>query len=604
MLIYVRLEQIEDNPFQKRVSYDEIEELANDIVNHQEARPDTMGLQQVPGGRLIFRNAREPKGRVIDNMAISGIAQSGQVLPNDLSLICQLEFGHRRLRAFRHLAQSNEAYTVMPVQIRALTDDQMLDGVWSENRQRRNLSAVEEAELLKEKLGRLQANGKGSQRELAEGWGLARPTVANRLSLLELPEEVKAANRDGRLSERQCLALKPIIRLDEIVNATKGINLNWGQHGTIRTSWPPLQPGVAIAQIVEAREDFTSDQIRKYLHQAFQFAGKQLPKTLATNDLACEEGIQQSTCRGCPMRIDDFCLNSVCLDKKMLVFGRRVAMAAAAELGVKYSEAKADFKPFLSYNVESRQKLLAVFNSGQRDNVVVGYEFSDGPAVRPLVDPPTKYMGDDLWDNDGAGVVILGHRGPITSEMLEPDQGPDIPDSATVESWKRAALVASTRAAQQGVIVIADFLENKLPEAAIDTLQTILCAETETHTQGEFLEGLVNILILSSDDFRQKSTAAAAESWHNLLKRVGLDDDILWGSKIERFEVLAADALSDWYSARWITWTRRYIEEARERIPPLLAAIGQLSPESEWIIELERALRDIDLAEKEFNPVG
>src|SRR5690606_36468145 len=84
--------------------------------------------------------------------------------------IVELEFGHRRARAFQHLHESGAAGyedAVMPVHIRALTDEQMLDGVWSENRARRDLSAVEEAELLRAKL----VNTGGSQRTVADAWG-------------------------------------------------------------------------------------------------------------------------------------------------------------------------------------------------------------------------------------------------------------------------------------------------------------------------------------------------------------------------------------------------------------------------------------------------
>lgn len=38
MLIYVPLSQIEDNPFQKRAIYDNIEELAADILSHKAVR--------------------------------------------------------------------------------------------------------------------------------------------------------------------------------------------------------------------------------------------------------------------------------------------------------------------------------------------------------------------------------------------------------------------------------------------------------------------------------------------------------------------------------------------------------------------------------------
>jgi ParB/RepB/Spo0J family partition protein len=237
MLILIPLNQIADNPFQARQEYGDIQSLAADIYRHYPARPDTCGLQQPPTARLVAEDDLELVPTA--NLDLEDwLRAPGQLQPGYL---VQLEFGHRRLRAFRHLAASDPRFYAMPVHLRDLDDDAMLNGVWSENRARRDLSAVEEAALLKVKLDRLRANG-DSQAALAEAWGLARSTIANRLRLLDLPAEIQAANRDGRLSERQCLSLAPIVELRQIF-ARKP--LGSGHLIGIRPRWP-LVPVTSI----------------------------------------------------------------------------------------------------------------------------------------------------------------------------------------------------------------------------------------------------------------------------------------------------------------------------------------------------------------------
>src|SRR5690606_32358466 len=180
-------------------------------------------LQQVPGARLIFRNGTTgPEGEVFTQERLIAMFKPGDTLPDGLSIFAELEFGHRRGRAFGHLIEHDARYAdgLMPLNVRCLSDDQMLDGVWSENYQRRDLSAVEEAELIAAKLERVKANG-GSQRIVAEEWKIDRSTVSNKVRLLELPGDIRDANRRGELSERQLLALHPLMELDKKMRMAK-----------------------------------------------------------------------------------------------------------------------------------------------------------------------------------------------------------------------------------------------------------------------------------------------------------------------------------------------------------------------------------------------
>lgn len=617
MMILVPLSQIEDNPFQKRQIYDDIEELAADILSHKATRPDTLGLQQVPNGRVVGFDDN-------DLVPVAGLEPDewldGKMLRSGWRV--QLEFGHRRKRAFEHLCHKAglHEFHLMPVFIRDLTDDQMLDGVWSENRQRRNLSAVEEAELLRDKLARLQANGGGSQRDLAEAWGLARPTVANRLSLLDLPEEIKQANREGKLSERQCLALKTVVKVQQ---AVAGQNWNPDQR-----YYPPTEPDKYIAEVIEKGDEVTSDQIRQYTERALQHAGKELPKAIANFNFAplfstdwyrqihpAPKMKQFPSCRGCPFRINDTCLDTTCLNNKKELYGQQAARAAAEELGLPCSDDPAHFSSYLGWKgADERSGLEAVYKAGVSDQVVVGYALTGDQALRPFHD--SSYVhGDPMWDDQGKALVILGHKSPITRDLLAQAQAAladnpeaaedveieDIPEKHEVQAWeKRAGRIVGTvtRRAKAAVLEAMSY-----EIAGSDVLQALLCAKSSEWLDPEaFRKRLCDYLWKNGmgvgyahgreDEIREMAS---------LLDRAGIGRSVLWESEAERLEAMALIVLTWWYDRRNWTHGDYELKKAAEKIEAVQdefeqhprAGGGHDTSLATWSYELGRVLLDV-----------
>ncbi len=110
----------------------------------------------------------------------------------------QLIAGERRWRAARMAG-----LTEVPVFIREMTDEEAAAIALIENLQREDLNPMEEAvgyQSLMEQYGI-------TQEEAAQRVGKARPTVANALRLLKLPEEAKAMVLDGSLSAGHARAL-------------------------------------------------------------------------------------------------------------------------------------------------------------------------------------------------------------------------------------------------------------------------------------------------------------------------------------------------------------------------------------------------------------
>ncbi|SCY51075.1 ParB/RepB/Spo0J family partition protein [Desulfoluna spongiiphila] len=110
----------------------------------------------------------------------------------------ELVAGERRLRA----ARLAELETV-PVVVREVSDAKLLELAIVENIQRENLNPIEEADAYH----RLMELFSLTQEEMAAKVGKSRPAVANFLRLRQLPPEIKACIRDGRLSMGHARAL-------------------------------------------------------------------------------------------------------------------------------------------------------------------------------------------------------------------------------------------------------------------------------------------------------------------------------------------------------------------------------------------------------------
>ena len=106
--------------------------------------------------------------------------------------------GERRWRA----AQKAGLHTV-PVIVRELTDQEVLELAIIENVQRADLNAIEEAAGYRELIERFDY----SQEQLSEIIGKSRSHVANTLRLLKLPDAVQALVQEGQLTAGHARAL-------------------------------------------------------------------------------------------------------------------------------------------------------------------------------------------------------------------------------------------------------------------------------------------------------------------------------------------------------------------------------------------------------------
>lgn len=114
----------------------------------------------------------------------------------------QIIAGERRWRAAKMAGLSE-----VPVIIRDdIKGEQIMQIALIENLQRENLNPIEEALGYKE----LMENYSMTQEEVANALGKARSSIANSVSLLNLPNGVKELLQKGELSAGHCKALKAI----------------------------------------------------------------------------------------------------------------------------------------------------------------------------------------------------------------------------------------------------------------------------------------------------------------------------------------------------------------------------------------------------------
>lgn len=227
----VPLCQILDNPYQPRGHYDAeyILNLALSIKELKRDVPATLGLQQAPLARLVTVDGRSGElttgGRAL---YVSGNAV--RLIHQERGVHAQLMFGHSRLRAFmvlseglRSIVRSKGAsiglnlntvaeletryaalmepdhdYVLMPLTLGFALDHAMWRHAITENSQRKNITAIEEAQAMRRAMDEFGL----STEEAAKPFGYERSTAANKLRLLNLPKEAQALINDGTITER------------------------------------------------------------------------------------------------------------------------------------------------------------------------------------------------------------------------------------------------------------------------------------------------------------------------------------------------------------------------------------------------------------------
>lgn len=159
-----------------------------------------------------FQPRQDVTGPEFDELVASirrhGVLQPVVARPSDGKY--QVVAGERRFRAARAAGLAT-----IPAVVREISDREALEVALVENLRREDLNPIERARAY----ARLAGEFGLTQEQMAEAIGGSRPSIANTMRLLDLPEEVQQAIDQGRLSEghgRTLLAVAERKRLLEI----------------------------------------------------------------------------------------------------------------------------------------------------------------------------------------------------------------------------------------------------------------------------------------------------------------------------------------------------------------------------------------------------
>ncbi len=296
-IIRIPLERITENPWQTRRGADPeyIKELAEDIKAN--------GLLQVPKGRFVDK----------DKKPLEGLAGTEALSNLDGDWLAQLAFGHCRLAAFKILAEGDEYFKEMPVEMRDLTDVEMADIAWSENEKRRDNTPLDRALAIQKRIEDFE----WTHEQVAEHLQISRSAVSNALRLLKLPEDILARLGEG-LPERTALALLSLFDLPEEFRkvAERQSDYSWDYHSG------ESKPSKIVADALAGE---SSEKIRQRIEVLIKKFGENLsaaPWKYSSDFYLLLMGIElpenlsltallSPACADCQFRQD----NHICLDK-------------------------------------------------------------------------------------------------------------------------------------------------------------------------------------------------------------------------------------------------------------------------------------------------
>jgi ParB family chromosome partitioning protein len=182
------------------------------LIKETRGSIDSDKIWQIPITEIV-PNAEQPRKEfshsdledLVASIKLHGIMQPLVVTERDDGGY-ELIAGERRLRA-----STIAGLIKVPAIVRTATRQEKLELALIENIQRQNLSVIEEAfayERLIDEFGL-------TQEEVAVRVGKSRPTVANAIRLLELPEPIQKALMDGKISTGKAKAILSLKNTDD-----------------------------------------------------------------------------------------------------------------------------------------------------------------------------------------------------------------------------------------------------------------------------------------------------------------------------------------------------------------------------------------------------
>ena len=292
--IMIDIDQVLPNPWQPRESEDaeHIKALALSIAED--------GLLQKPLGRLMSGPVPTDLEEALRGNSLEMLIRGGCRV--------QLAFGHSRLAAFKWLrgvqphSDLGGDWSKMPMILRDITDEEMFRLAISENVQRKDLNAIEEARAM----GRYRDEFGKTSAEIGALFGLSDSAVRNKMRLLSLPEDVAREMLEKNVPEHTGRELLFLFSLPEEFRQ----RADQGSFG-----WKP-------SQIVrKALDGASSSEVESWVNELLR-NGYDMSECLWKHDEVFEDAeVRSPACKDCAFRVmrekRQWCLDRACYNRKM-----------------------------------------------------------------------------------------------------------------------------------------------------------------------------------------------------------------------------------------------------------------------------------------------
>lgn len=248
-------------------------------------------VQQIETSKLVA-NPFQPR-KVFQDEALEELAQSIRehgiiqpIIARKKGRKYEIIAGERRFRAAK-LAGLEQ----LPVLLKDMTEQQMMEVAILENLQREDLTPIEEAEAYSSLIEKLNF----TQEDLANRLGKSRPHIANHIRLLQLPEEVRTYVNEGVLTMghgRTLLGLKNKRQIPDVAKKVISQQMNVRQLEVLVQS---LNENVSRETKKVPRDIFvqaTEAQLRDYFGTSVQIK-KQKDKGKIEIDFYSDEDLER-----------------------------------------------------------------------------------------------------------------------------------------------------------------------------------------------------------------------------------------------------------------------------------------------------------------------
>ncbi len=311
------------------------------------------------------RKSEDPQH--IKNLALSIAAQGLLQIPSARvnEGKAQLVFGHSRLAAFKFLRDTgNAGFESMPLNVVEMSDEQMFQAAVAENRERKDLTPIEEAEAMR--VYRDQFKKKSA--EIGELFHLSDSAVRNKLRLLDLPEGIQQIVGIS-LTEG---AAREVLAAFDLPVAVREEKFWWdsGSGSFNRTLEAHL--------FEEIRKGTSQEKLNNLVDCAVRESTRSMSdKPWKHTDELVGEGIE-GLCKGCQFLITregkDFCAQPACFESKTNAWRRQYLSQASLLTGIAILEDdKYGYGETTDFDYGSKPVLLEKVRQSQCENLRLKY---------------------------------------------------------------------------------------------------------------------------------------------------------------------------------------------------------------------------------------